>query len=159
VNKRISAIILVFCTIFLSGCATRLVDFTVISTKNIDLARGADFTRGPVRVKGEDKVSIIIIIPTGNPNIKTAIDKAIESVPGAVALLDGVLTAKGWYIPYIYGESSYVVEGTPLIDPKLVLAKRPSNYIFCRADRKGNVKEIRYLSKAEFEATKRKLGV
>lgn len=28
----------------------------------------------------------------GVPNMKTAIDKAIESVPGAIALLDGVLS-------------------------------------------------------------------
>jgi hypothetical protein len=159
VNRRMGAIFIFFCVVVLSSCATRLVDFTIISTKNIDLARGADFTRGSSRVQGEDKVSIIIFIPTGTPNIKTAIDKAIQSVPGAVALLDGVVTAKGWWIPYIYGESSYVVEGTPLIDPKLVLSKLPSKYIYCRADKNGNVKEIRYLTKAEYSLIKKKVGI
>jgi hypothetical protein len=47
-------------------------------------------------------------------------DNAIESVPGAVALLDGVLNHNFWYIPYIYGQESYDVEGTPLIDPLLL---------------------------------------
>ena len=47
-------------------------------------------------------------------------DKAIESTPGAVGLLDGVINKHYWYIPYIYGEVSYEVEGTPLIDPALL---------------------------------------
>ena len=156
-----AVMVLLFCVLAFSiiGCATRLVDFTIISTKNIDLARGADFKRGPSRVEGEDKASIIIFIPTGTPNIKEAIDRAIESVPGAIALLDGVVTAKAFWIPYIYGESSYIVEGTPLIDPKLVSAKLPSNYIISRLDKKGNVKETQYVSKAEYESFKKKIGI
>lgn len=105
--------------ILLSGCSQRIVDFTVISSKNIDLSRGADFKRSSVRVKGEDRKAIIIFIPTGIPNAKEAMDNAIESVPGAVGLLDGVITQHSWYIPYIYGESWVEVEGTPLVDPLL----------------------------------------
>lgn len=105
--------------ILLSGCSQRIVDFTVISSKNIDLSRGADFKRSPVRVKGEDRKMIIIFIPTGIPNAKEAMDNAIESVPGAVGLLDGVITQHSWYIPYIYGESWVEVEGTPLVGPML----------------------------------------
>ena len=59
------------------------------------------------------------IIPTGEPNAKEAIDRAIQKQPGAVGLLDGVIYKHGWYIPYIYGQFSFEVEGTPLIDPKL----------------------------------------
>jgi len=141
------------------GCATRLADFTIISTKNIDLSRGADFKRGPTRVEGEDKISIIIFIPTGTPNIKQAIDKAIQSVPGAVALLDGVITQKSFWIPYIYGECSYVVEGTPLIDPKLITAKLQSNFIISKLDKKGNVVETKYVSKTEYDSLKKKIAV
>ena len=141
------------------GCATRLVDFTIISTKNIDLARGADFKRGPSRVQGQDTVHIIIIIPTGTPNIKTAIDRAIQSVPGAVALLDGVVTAKGWWIPYIYGQSSYVVEGTPLIDHKLVMAKLQSNFIISKLNKKGDVIGTQYVSKTEYDSIKKRVGI
>ena len=113
-------IIFPICIALLSGCSTRITDFTIISSKNIDLSRGADFTRSPVRVKGEDKRRIIFIFPTGEPNAKEAMDQAIESVPGAVGLLDGVIIKHGWYIPYIYGEFWYEVEGTPLVDPKLL---------------------------------------
>lgn len=101
----------------LPACSQRMVDFTVISSKNIDLSRGADFKRLPTRIKGEDRKSIIIFIPTGIPNAKEAMDNAIESVPGAVGLVDGVITQNSWYIPYIYGQTWIEVEGTPLIDP------------------------------------------
>lgn len=104
----------------LTGCTNRFVDFTAISSKNIDMSRGAEFTRSPKRVTGEDTAHIIVFIPTGTPNAKEAMDRAIESVPGAVGLLDGVITTKAWWIPYIYGQSSVIVEGTPLIDPKLL---------------------------------------
>jgi hypothetical protein len=103
----------------ITGCTHRLTDFTIISSKNIDLTRGAEFVRAPVRVTGKDTKSIIVIIPTGEPNVKEAMDRAIESTPGAIGLLDGVITSESWYIPYIYGEASYTVEGTPLIDPNL----------------------------------------
>ena len=158
-KKLLSLILVTFMIFSVSGCAFRLVDFTIISTKNIDLSRGADFKRGATRVSGEDQVCIIIIIPLGQPNIKQAIDKAIQSVPGAVALLDGVITAKFWYIPYIFGQSSYVVEGTPLIDPKLLVAKLNSNYIISKLDRKGNVLQTKCVSKAEFESVKKQLGL
>ncbi|MDI1291474.1 MAG: hypothetical protein PSV18_01865 [Methylobacter sp.] len=103
-----------------TGCSQRIADFTIMSSKNIDLSRGADFKRSPTRVKGEDKKSIIILFPTGRPDVKQAMDNAIESVPGAVALMDGVATSHIWYIPYIYGEASIEIEGTPLIDPLLL---------------------------------------
>lgn len=157
-QKKGIVLILLF-VITLSGCVTRLVDFTIISTKNIDLAKGASFTRAPSRVKGQDVVGIIIFIPTGVPNIKTAIDRAIESIPGAVALLDGVLSQKAWYIPIFFGQSGFVVEGTPLIDPKLVAANLPSNYMISRLDKKGNVKETKFVSKAEYESAKKKIGI
>jgi len=118
--RKFSFLALPALAIFLAGCTVRLADFTIISTKNIDLARGADFKRGQARIEGVDSVSIIIFVPTGTPNIKEAIDRAIESVPGAVALLDGVIYAKSWCIPLLYGQNKYVVEGTPLIDPNLI---------------------------------------
>ncbi|MFA6051538.1 MAG: hypothetical protein WC762_03005 [Methylobacter sp.] len=114
-NIKNKSIILL--AMLLSGCSTRITDFTFISSKNIDLSHGADFKRAPTRVKGEDRKSIIILIPTGEPNAKEAMDNAIESVPGAVGLVDGVITKSGWYIPYVYGQIWYEVEGTPLIDP------------------------------------------
>lgn len=112
----------------LTGCTQRLVDFTIMSSKNMDLTRGAEFQRGGSRVVGEDSKPIILIIPTGTPNIKEAMDRAIESQPGAVAILDGVVTHTFWWIPYIYGTNTIKVEGTPLIDPRLVNSKYANIY-------------------------------
>jgi hypothetical protein len=97
-----------------------MTDFTIISTKNIELSRGAEFVRSPDRIEGIDRKHIIIFIPTGIPNAKEATDQAIESTPGCVALLDGVLEQEWFYFPYVYGYSLYRIKGTPLIDPKLV---------------------------------------
>ena len=141
----------------LSSCATRLVDFTIISTKNLDLSKGATFERGRTRVEGIDEVFIIIIIPTGTPNIKEALDRAIESVPGAVALLDGVITQQAWSIPFIYGQSSFLVEGTPLIDPALALEQSVSPYRLARLSDLGALSSSQSLTREEFLALRTQL--
>ncbi len=109
----------------LCGCVQRLVDFTIISTRNVEWSRAAEFERSSKRVTGEHIEHIILIFPTGIPNMENAIEDAIDKVPGGVALIDGVLRQKSWYIPFLYGQSGYLVDGTVLIDPKIA-AKKPS---------------------------------
>lgn len=147
-QQRIKAFVTLICLFSLLGCTTRLVDFTIISTKNIDLSQAANFERGKSRVEGEDAVMIIIFIPTGFPSIKEGVDRAIEKVPGGVALVDGVVTAKSWW--FILGMSSYVVEGTPLIDKSLASNELESNFMIAKLDREGSVKEFRYVSEEEY---------
>ncbi|MBQ8655748.1 MAG: LysM peptidoglycan-binding domain-containing protein [Prevotella sp.] len=97
-----------------SSCSSRLTDFTVISTKNVPIGnQTTDLKKATVRVEGVDKAHWILCIPLGTPNLKEAIDRAIEKYPGAVALADGVVKSK--FIDFLlYGQSSYIVEGTPL---------------------------------------------
>lgn len=111
-------LVMVVFSFLISGCTRRITDFTLISTKNIDLSRGAEFKRGETRVMGEDFAFIFLFIPFGLPNMKQATDMAIESTPGAIGLLDGVVEAEGFW--FIMGYSKYKVRGTPLIDPKLL---------------------------------------
>lgn len=106
-----------------TGCCRRVADFTVMSTKNIDLTKGAGFQRGEGRTEGEDTRHIIIFVPTGEPNAKEAADRAIEKIPGAIGLLDGVVESEWFYFPYIYGYMTLRVKGTPLIDPALLAKK------------------------------------
>ena len=122
-QSKISVVFMAFFVVALSGCTTvnRIGDFTIISSKNIDLSRGASFKRGTTRVKGQDMVTNSGFTPVVTPNMKTAIDRAIESTPGAVALLDGVISQK--IAPFRIG---YVVEGTPLIDPTLLTDTIPA---------------------------------
>ncbi|GAB6046880.1 hypothetical protein JCM19379_07030 [Methyloparacoccus murrellii] len=115
--KKLTAAILA--AALLPGCSQRVIDFTVLSTKNIDLSRSADLKRVQKRVKGEDIVPVVLL-PFGIPNAKTAIDKAIESTPGAVALTDGVINQR---ITLFFGITGFEVEGTPLVDPKQAAGK------------------------------------
>jgi hypothetical protein len=108
----------VIASLVVTGCTHRFVDYTLLSTKNVDLSKAGTFKRAPNRVTGVDSIIWIIFIPTGGgPNLKTAVDRAIESVPGAVGLVDGVVSQRGWW--FIIGENAILVEGTPLIDPSL----------------------------------------
>ncbi len=112
------ALALVAVVLMASGCRTRLTDFTFLSTKNVDLSRIGEFQRAPQRIEGKDTIHIILFVPTGQPNLKEAIDRAIESVPGGVCMVDGVVYTENWYIPLIYGQTSTVCEGSVLFDPQ-----------------------------------------
>lgn len=139
-------------SIVLTGCTQRVTDFTIISTKNVDLSNVANMKRGSERVEGEDAVYMIIFIPTGTrPNLKEAIDDAVEKVPGAVALVDGVVSVENWY--FFIGKTAWIVEGTPLIDPKLV-STLPSKYMISKYNEDKKDFEISYVSKSEFESFK-----
>lgn len=113
-------LILFTATILLSSCSQRITDFTILSSKNVDLSKANKFKRGRDRVEGRDVKHIIVLIPTGRSDIKQATDKAIESTPGAIALVDGVVSWHYWIVPWIYGQQWYQVEGTPLIDTDLL---------------------------------------
>ncbi len=100
----------------ISSCSHRLTDFTVISTKNVPLGQKAtSLKKANQRVKGVDKSHVVLFLPLGMPNMKEAIDKAIEKYPGAVGLVDGVVKQKGW-TAILYGQNSFIVEGTPIYE-------------------------------------------
>jgi len=120
--KKLFLGLAIFACILFTSCVSRLGAFTVISTKNIDWSRAAEYQRSNKRVEGDDICHIIIFVPTKmNITIEDAVDEALEKVPGAVALVDAVLRSRMFYIPFIYGQEGYVVEGSVLIDPKLAV--------------------------------------
>tara|TARA_R100000935_G_scaffold29362_1_gene49668 strand:- start:24214 stop:24723 length:510 start_codon:yes stop_codon:yes gene_type:complete len=141
--------LLLFACFLLSSCAYRITDFTIISTKNVDLSKASTFTRGKTRNEGVDKAHIILWIPFGRPNLKEAIDRAIEATPGAVALVDGVVYSKTWWA-LVYGQTKIIVEGTPLIDPALATTFEMPEYSIATLDRNGEVKEISEISEEEY---------
>lgn len=84
----------------LSSCSFRLVDFTVISSKNVSL--DIDRSQGK-KVKGEKSYFLGI-----GWNIKDAMDKALETAgPEYDLLIDGVVRYGSY--PFV---SSVTVEGT-----------------------------------------------
>jgi len=98
------------------GCVTRLADLTVASTKNIDIKKSLHRVDETVRNTGRDRRHIILFIPTGAANMKEAADEAIEKSPGAVGLSNATIKFGWWWIPYIYGQFWYEVEGNPVFE-------------------------------------------
>ena len=89
-------------TLIFTGCSQRLVDFTVISSKNHSLK--FDKSKG-VRVTGKSFGFLGIGV-----NIKDAMDKALQSAgPQFDLLIDGVVKIENY--PFVAG---YVVEGTAI---------------------------------------------
>ena len=106
-KKLILPAILVVASMSLTSCNQRLVDFTVISSKNVTLRLSED-GKGP-RAEGKDMKMC------GTPELKEAIDKAIENAgPGYDALIDGVVYQRNEF--YRMG---WVVQGTPIKTNKL----------------------------------------
>jgi hypothetical protein len=97
------------CVALLAGCTQRITDFTIISTKNVNVAH---VSKGDKRVIGQDCVPVFFL-PLGTPNLKEAIDKAIEDAGAQYdALIDGVVYYKNK--SFIFGTICYEVEGTPI---------------------------------------------
>ncbi len=107
-----------------SGCTQRILDFTVISSKNISL-RIKDEGKG-LRVTGEDKATYFLF-PLGNPQVKNAVDRAIESAgPGYDALLDGVIY-NHFNVFLLVGSFGFSVEGTPIKTSLLIAELKARN--------------------------------
>lgn len=102
--------------LFSGGCVSRLADLTVCSTKNIDIKKTLHRVDESVRNVGIDKKHIVLFIPLGIPNMKEATDEAIEKSPGAVGLSNATVKSGFWWIPYVYGQFWYEVEGNPVFE-------------------------------------------
>ncbi|HHP5358594.1 hypothetical protein [Aeromonas rivipollensis] len=98
----------------LSGCTVRVADMTVGSTKNYNI-NSAKFVKGK-RVTGEDTYPVVLF-PLGIPNVKTAMDRAIEQDKCAVGLTDVVVTQLNH--SFLVGSIGFRVEGDQIIDTTL----------------------------------------
>ena len=151
-------IILSLTGLILTGCSQQLFNFTLVSTKSFELEKLSTLKKSTEKVVGEDKASLIIFIPTRTIKIDQAITNTIDAIPGCIALMDGVVYSKFWWIPYIYGEDKFVIEATPLIDASYSqsfnnLPKYGKVYI----DKEGKLDLIESISKEEYLAEKNKI--
>lgn len=97
----------------LGGCATHS-DFTAISGKNVNISNmKIDKSQSKGTTSGEDCSHIISFIPVGslNPTVDEAVDRALEAKRADI-LLDASLDFHTFYIPLIYGQTCWKVEGT-----------------------------------------------
>lgn len=101
------AILLLSISVVVVGCTTnhRVGDFTIVSTKNVNLNSGK-LALGE-RVKGEDKTIFGVVY------MKNAVDNAIEKDRCAVALYDAVISTEVGF------STKYIAEGTLVFDRSL----------------------------------------
>ena len=96
--------------LFLSGCAVRLGDMSVLSTRNVSLDRVDLDSRPQVKgVVGEDSKFMLLFIPLGIPHLEDAVDDALDKGQGDV-MVDAVIHSTGWW--FIIGQNSLRVKGT-----------------------------------------------
>ncbi len=149
--------------IIFTSCTSRVIDYTLLSTKNVNFEGSKYFMKAPEPVKGKDTAVYIFVIPTSKLDIKEAINDAIEQVPGCVALADVVVYQRT--IPLILvNTTSYIVKGTPIIDKRLLRNPRkasilPSKYIYGVYDKKEKRFKVSYLSEKEYKNLKQKLNI
>ncbi len=125
-GKTMKNFLVCMAVLCLTGCVNRIGDFTVASTKNIDIKRTLHVVDSTRRVRGIDRKHMILFIPLGIPNIKEAMDNAEEKAPKCVGLSDVTLKAGWFYIPYVYGQFWYDVEGNPVFEAQDGI---PENFI------------------------------
>ena len=102
----IVSLFLVCLLVIAEGCTTRLGDFTVLSTRNVDVSG----LKPGDRFSGEDCINYVLGIPLGSLNYKNAMDQALEKGKGDV-MVDIVLTSNAWNM-FIFGQACVTVEGT-----------------------------------------------
>lgn len=102
----------------LTGCVDmRVGDLTMVSTKNVDLSDTQLDAKQGKRVTGENCKWSVLGIPLGQPDLKDAVDNALENGQSNM-LVDEVTRVKASSF-IVAGKACYVVEGTAVnIAPK-----------------------------------------
>lgn len=153
----IKALTILVTALLVSGCSTKLTDFTLLATKNADFSRLSEFQKGNRPGQGANTLYIILFLPTEEQPMKEAIDRAMASVPGCAALADGAIYLQNYYWLLAAGAVRYVVEATPVIDPKLK-AELPSPYILVAYDETRKQYIPHYLSPDEYNKVREASG-
>lgn len=105
--------------LLLTACSSKMTDFTILSTNNVDLRQAENLKTLPNKVEGRDSEFTFLLLPLGSRNIEAAIKDALDKTPGAVALVDGeIRKTRTWFpVPWLlYDKASYVVIGKPVVD-------------------------------------------
>lgn len=114
-NKKFLLVLTIFLIVLLTcGCTQRLGDLTFVSTKNINM-NASHHVDTATQTVGEDAKYSILGFSTGIPNLKEAIDKAIENKNGAVGLANVKIRAGTW-TAILFGKMWYEVEGNPIYE-------------------------------------------
>ncbi len=149
VSKLLVLLVLLTGMFSLMSCTsvkrTPLGRFTIVSTKMVDLSRVATFKKSKSQdfdVDSYKKKSVFLNI-SDDLTLEDAISKAIDHVPGGVALVDAVIketktVKKGFFTKKRY--NGYYITGSVLIDPKVVAVDENDNKVYVGVVTKDMVK-------------------
>jgi hypothetical protein len=114
-------LLLVGLLILFPACTHTVAKFSIVALKPVRPAQIASARAGRTKARGEDSNQIILIVPLRwrSHDMRVAMQQAIDSVPGGIALLDCEVLETKFHIPFIYGYYAYAVEGRVLVDPLL----------------------------------------
>ena len=105
--------LIVAAVLLTAGCSSqRIGDFTLLSTKNIDISRIATYERVGSRQDARDMRNAFQLYVGATASMEEAVDNAMEQIPGCRALVD--VSVK---IVNRSFSSGYEIEGECLIDP------------------------------------------
>jgi hypothetical protein len=118
----------------LIGCTERIGDFTLASTKNVDI--GGKYKKLQGRFTGEDVRGMLLTIPLGQPSFKKAVDNCIEAGKGDL-ITDVVLDHTFW-TAIVWGQQGFTVTGDVWVKAPTSELIQPGAEIFeLQADSKG----------------------
>ena len=93
----------------LNGCSVKLGHFSTITTKKVDFSK--KHIRSSKKYIGKDVTKMYVIFPTRwHPDIDKAVSNVLKSTDTSY-MTDATIRYKFWFIPYIYGQFWYEVEG------------------------------------------------
>jgi len=103
-KKNIVPILLLSSFLIFNSCSQRIGDFTIISTKNIEV--GAQYTK--IGSGTAEDMKVYFLFPLGEPSIETAVDNLLESEKGEL-LTDAVVTSH-FNVFLVVGKFGYSVK-------------------------------------------------
>ncbi|HEV8539042.1 MAG TPA: hypothetical protein VGR15_09020 [Bacteroidota bacterium] len=103
----ISSIVVAMVSMLLTACSQRIGDFTIISSKNVDI--GGKYTKVDGRFEGSDSRPSILGIPLGTPDLKQAVDNCIEAGKGD--LITNAVLHSSWWTAIVYGQNKFTAMG------------------------------------------------
>ena len=104
--KSFILILISLVLLFVVGCSTRMGDFTILSSKNVDI--GGKYKKLE-RHSGSDITPYILFFPIGEPNLEEAVDECLEIGQGDLLTNVLVETSSWWAI--LYGQQIITVTG------------------------------------------------
>jgi hypothetical protein len=136
----------------LAGCVTRLGDFTLLASRNVEYSRMGEFKISQDRVTGKDGLMFILGIKVKRQiDLEQALENAIDKIPGCVALADVTLSLRELNF-LLWQTHTYVVTGNAIIDPRRLSASEhtPDSPYISLYTEDGLNYETRYLTGEEY---------